>query len=223
MSQTLLLKPSRYLRWLSISVLFGLTPLVIFNLIVDPLGVSPLHIDIPGVNSHKPMRAQFDRLVKPFAVRRQAPRTLFVGSSLVKQAIDPSLVGPAFAPAYNAGLDNGADLDEMRQFLEYYFASDPGIRTVFIEIFLIAALQNLPAPTFSPLTLRRDQLLALISWSATRYSMDTIRFNRAAKAHPQGPLRTPFASASASTRSRSSASIIRIATSLSKAARMAAT
>ena len=76
-----------------------------FTSIVDPYGVSPLRLTLPGINAVKPKRLAIDRLIKPYEVWRYQPRTVFLGTSRFHQSIDPAVLGGTrFSPAYNAAL-----------------------------------------------------------------------------------------------------------------------
>jgi hypothetical protein len=117
-----------------------------FNLLVDPLGISPIRIAIAGFNEWKPLRQDYDRIVKPYDVRRSHPRTIFIGSSRIKQTIDPKLfAGTRFAPAYNAGINGSADYEELNSYLQYYIRADKELRHVFIEAFASAMFSAEPS------------------------------------------------------------------------------
>jgi hypothetical protein len=124
-----------------------------FNLLVDPIGISPIRIAIAGFNEWKPLRRDYDRLVKPYDVARSQPRTIFIGSSRIKQTIDPRLLASTeFAPAYNAGINGSADYEELNSYLQYYIRADKELRHVFIEAFASAMFSAEPgARTGTPL------------------------------------------------------------------------
>jgi hypothetical protein len=114
--------------------------------LVDPLGISPIRIAIAGFNEWKPLRQDYDRIVKPYDVRRSHPRTIFIGSSRIKQTIDPKLfAGTRFAPAYNAGINGSADYEELNSYLQYYIRADKELRHVFIEAFASAMFSAEPS------------------------------------------------------------------------------
>lgn len=118
-----------------------------FNLLVDPIGISPIRIAIAGFNEWKPLRQDYDRIVKPYDVRRSHPRTIFIGSSRIKQTIDPKLLaGTPFAPAYNAGINGSADYEELNSYLQYYISADKNLRHVFIEAFASAMFSAEQSP-----------------------------------------------------------------------------
>jgi hypothetical protein len=119
-----------------------------FNLLVDPIGISPVRIAIAGFNEWKPLRQDYDRLAKPYDVRRYQPTTIFIGSSRIKQTIDPKVVaGTQFAPAYNAGINGSADYAaELNPYLRYYISVDTKLRYVFIEAFASAMFESAGRP-----------------------------------------------------------------------------
>jgi hypothetical protein len=132
----------RFKRYLAVMGASSVTAAVLvagFNLLVDPLGISPIRIAIAGFNEWKPLREDYDRIVKPYDVRRTHPKTIFIGSSRIKQTIDPKLLaGTEFAPAYNAGINGSADYEELNSYLQYYISADKQLRHVFIEAFASA-------------------------------------------------------------------------------------
>ena len=84
--------------------------------------------------------------MKPYDVRRSHPRTIFIGSSRIKQTIDPKLLaGTRFAPAYNAGINGSADYEELNSYLQYYIRADKELRHVFIEAFASAMFSAEPS------------------------------------------------------------------------------
>lgn len=107
----------------------------LFTLIIDPFGISPIRIPIKGINIYKPERENKDRLVKKFDILRQKPKTLLLGTSRVKQALNPEkFAGTEFYPAYNAALDN-CSIIEQYQLLEYSILVNKNLKYVFVELF----------------------------------------------------------------------------------------
>jgi len=139
----------RFKRYLAVMGATSVTAAALvagFNLLVDPLGISPIRIAIAGFNEWKPLRQDYDRIVKPYDVRRSHPRTIFIGSSRIKQTIDPKLfAGTRFAPAYNAGINGSADYEELNSYLQYYISADKQLRHVFIEAFASAMFSVEPS------------------------------------------------------------------------------
>ena len=139
----------RFKRYLAVMGATSVTAAALvagFNLLVDPLGISPIRIAIAGFNEWKPLRQDYDRIVKPYDVRRSHPRTIFIGSSRIKQTIDPKLLaGTRFAPAYNAGINGSADYEELNSYLQYYIRADQELRHVFIEAFASAMFSVEPS------------------------------------------------------------------------------
>jgi hypothetical protein len=112
-----------------------------FNLVVDPLGISPIRIAIARFNERKPLRDDHDRIVKRYDVWRSQPATIFMGSSRIKQTIDPKLVtSPAFAPTYNGAMNGAAEYGEIGSYLRHYLKIDKNLRHVFIEAFATSLL-----------------------------------------------------------------------------------
>jgi hypothetical protein len=173
--------PARYLVVMLMVWMLGEAAVVGFNLLIDPLGISPLRILVPGINTVKPMRGENDSLVKRYDVDRLQPRTIFIGSSRVKQSIDPTLLaGTRFAPAYNAGFDNGANLGDIESFLEHDIEVDKNLKYVFLEAFITALIS---ARTVNPVNhdgiahYLDDWISLLNSYAGIDYSLQTISAN----------------------------------------------
>jgi hypothetical protein len=163
-----------------------------FNLVIDPLGISPIQIQTE-LNTFKPLRNGNDRLVKRYDVDRLQPRTVFIGSSRIKQALDPSLLnGTIYGPAYNAGIDGEVDPSELEALLQHHLRADRNLRHVFIEVFATAAL-TLPAvrPLEPDRFLKRlnDWSTLLNSYGGLSYSWKTISYNLQLGAPPAGDIR----------------------------------
>jgi hypothetical protein len=129
-------EPARYLRALALSFAALLGLFVLFTGIIDPYGVSPIHLELPGINTLKPKRVDIDRLIKPYEVWRYQPRTIFLGTSRAHQSLDPSVLdGTRFAPAYNASMPAGS-MEMNAAYLRQYVGLDRNLHTVIIELFL---------------------------------------------------------------------------------------
>ena len=91
------MKFGRYLAVMASSWALAAAAVIGFNMVVDAMGISPVRIAIAGFNEWKPLREQHDRVVKRYDVWRNQPTTIFIGSSRIKQTVDPRLVaGAAF-------------------------------------------------------------------------------------------------------------------------------
>jgi hypothetical protein len=135
-----------YLRAFGLSVVVLLALFLALTWVVDPYGVSPLRLSWPGVNVVKPKRLAIDRLIKPYDVWRDQPRSVFLGTSRLHEGIDPAaLDGTRFAPAYNAAMP-GATLADMAAQLEQFFRMDGNLRAVFVELFLANFASEQPVP-----------------------------------------------------------------------------
>jgi hypothetical protein len=140
------MKFGRYLVVLVWSWLLGAAAVIGFTLLVDPIGISPVRIAIAGFNTLKPLQQDYDWIVKRYDVGRNRPTTVFMGSSRIKQSVDPKLfAGTAFAPAYNGGLNGSANLAETRAYLRDYLKADKNLHHVFIEAFAMALLDQRPS------------------------------------------------------------------------------
>src|SRR6478735_249418 len=125
-----------YLGALGLSVAIWLGLFVLFTWTIDPYGVSPLRLNLQGINTQKPKRVDIDRLIKPYEVWRYQPRTVFLGTSRVHQSLDPAVLdGTRFAPAYNAAMP-AASMDMQAAYLRQYVQLDRNLRTVIVELFL---------------------------------------------------------------------------------------
>jgi hypothetical protein len=125
---------SAYLRALAFSVGIWIGLFMIFILVIDPYGVSPLHLSWSRINAIKIKRLHIDRSLKPYEVWRYQPRTVFLGSSRVEHSIDPSMLeGTRFAPAYNAAVPSGS-AETSLDLLEQYVRLDMHLRTVIVEL-----------------------------------------------------------------------------------------
>jgi hypothetical protein len=133
-SDTSAIRP-HYLAALCASVVTWSVLALGFTWIVDPYGVSPLRLHIPGLTALKPKRVAIDRLIKPIEVWRDQPRTVFLGTSRVHQSLDPADVeGTRFAPAYNASVP-AVTLSMNVSYLEHYLQLDPRLRVAIVELF----------------------------------------------------------------------------------------
>ena len=187
------MKFGRYLIVMVSSWLFAAAVVVGFTLLVDPIGISPIRIAIAGFNTLKPLQQDYDWIVKRYDVRRSQPATIFMGSSRIKQSMDPKLVAKTgFAPAYNGGLNGSANFLETKAYLQDYLRADKNLHHVFIEAFATALLDNRQAerPFLAPTTSRptvvgfgllsdiADMMSAFFSMSGLSSAIRTVAINR---------------------------------------------
>ncbi|MEM8638649.1 MAG: hypothetical protein AAGG51_07550 [Cyanobacteria bacterium P01_G01_bin.54] len=125
----------QYVQRLLLSVI-GLAILILGSiLLIDPYGVSPISLQIPGINLAKPARLNIDRQIKPIEVWRKQPKTVFLGTSRIHQSINPrQLENTRFAPAYNAAVPE-AYLGENIEYLKFYAEIDKNLEFAFVELF----------------------------------------------------------------------------------------
>jgi hypothetical protein len=125
----------RYLALLFTTLIGWAAAYCAFTWFIDPYGVAPFGMRIKGINEVKPRRLNIDRMIKPYEVWRHKPRTVFLGTSRIHQAIDPSVLdGTRLAPAYNASIPAspiGLNVSHLRQYLHL----DPALQTVVLELF----------------------------------------------------------------------------------------
>jgi hypothetical protein len=127
---------SGYLRALALILAAWLGLYLLFTWTIDPYGVSPLQLDLPGINTRKPKRLDIDRLIKPYEVWRYQPRTVFLGTSRVNQSLNPAVLdGTRFEPAYNASMPAGS-MGMNAAYLRQYVRLDRNLRAVIVELFL---------------------------------------------------------------------------------------
>lgn len=109
---------------------------VAFIWIINPYGVSPVQINLPGINTQKPKRLDIDRLIKPIEVWRYQPKTILLGTSRIHESIDPTVFNNSpYAPAYNAAIP-ASTLAENADHIEQYLKLDTNVKDIFIELFL---------------------------------------------------------------------------------------
>jgi hypothetical protein len=171
-----------YLRAFGLNVALLTALFLALTWVVDPYGVSPLRLAWPGVNTVKPKRLAIDRLIKPYEVWRDQPRTIFLGTSRFHEGIDPGgLDGTRFAPAYNASMP-GATLVDMATQLEQFFRLDGKARAVFAELFLYHFTSGEPVPPPKPFTamlegMTRDLAPLFLGAAAVPDSLQTLFVN----------------------------------------------
>ena len=162
-----------------LGILFWSGVLSTFTWVINPYGVSPINITIDGINKFKPKRLDIDRIIKPYEVWYKQPKTVFMGTSRIHQAIDPTVLDRTrFAPAYNASIP-ASTLSENAAHLEQFFWLNPNIKQVFVEVFLynfIAVQSTAPRMTLSDLAQNTAPLL--FSGDAIWDSLKTIIVNR---------------------------------------------
>lgn len=169
---------TRYLVAIFLVYITASVAFVAFTGIIDSLGISPIQIAIKHVNELKPLREGQDRQVKPYDGWRLQPRTIFLGSSRVKQSVDPKLLdGTPYEQAYNGGLNGVMDFGEFKFLVAHYLRTDRNIRNIFIEIFPTALIGTRVNTSAGFERYANDFVSVFMSWNGLRYSLRTIRFN----------------------------------------------
>jgi hypothetical protein len=151
------------------------------NIAIDPYGIfnSPRLV---GINYLKPVRDNNGRLFKAVDMTRIQLVTILLGSSRTNQGLDPQ--HPALAsPAYNLGL-NGANIYEIRRYLEHAIANQENLKMVVLGIDFFMFDQSENEPDFAEYRLGnrhialQDFLNASLSLNAIASSQETLAVNQ---------------------------------------------
>jgi hypothetical protein len=174
---------SRTRSFVTTFLLWALLPVTIIgigNLLVDPLGLLPAR-GIEGVNAHKPLLRDRERLFKPYAVTRLKPQVVIIGTSRSNHALDPA--HPAFggATAYNLSI-SGTNIREARTMFEHAAATG-ALRSAIFELDMgmfdadaAVELDYLDSPGHPRRYARLATLLATaLSWNTLRLTIGTLR------------------------------------------------
>jgi len=119
-------------RWWRMCILMGATiaiPLIVipaFTGALDPYG---LYGGIVDRQAPRLARTQNDRLIKPWDIIIQQPRTILFGTSRVKEGFRPDW----FPDAYNAGID-GAGMADIADMVDHAAHFDRALHTAYIEL-----------------------------------------------------------------------------------------
>jgi hypothetical protein len=124
----------RQFNWLFLAT--ALSPMLLvggFNIFIDPYGVyNSLLVD--GLNQAKPRKMENDRLFKAIDIIRIKPITVLLGSSRMRQGIDPKNAAlKAYQPAYNLGL-NGVNINEELNYLKHALYNQPNLKLVIFGV-----------------------------------------------------------------------------------------
>jgi hypothetical protein len=172
-----LIRP-RYLRHFALAIVLWTSLLAAATLIIDPYGISPIHMSIAHINRYKPKRLDIDRLIKPYEVWRYQPRTVFLGTSRIHQSIDPAVLdNTPYAPAYNASIP-AVSLGMNISYLDQYIRLDHDLRYVFVELFLYNFLgQGQEHPPISSTEMLKNTTNLFFSYDAAWDALVTLQFN----------------------------------------------
>jgi hypothetical protein len=134
----------KFYRLLLVTIVALLSTVAGINWLVDPYGIFKTK-EIKGLNQNKPQRADNDRLFKAADIIHIRPKTILLGSSRMRQGIDPdysSLKNNSPSPIYNLGL-NGSNIYELRRYLEHTLVNNPDLERVIIGIDFFMFNENL--------------------------------------------------------------------------------
>lgn len=165
---------------IAFNLLFGfwvILPLAIvggFNLLIDPYGVYNEFFILRQLNEYKPKKEDNDRLYKAIDIIHLQPNTILLGSSRVKRGLDPNHPAlEAFPPVYNLGL-NGANIYEIRRYLEHTLANNPRLKRVILGLDFFTFDHHIKnQPGFAEYRLEKKQ----VAWKDkinTTLSLDTL-------------------------------------------------
>lgn len=114
-----------YIRLVSLTAVFILSAVIIFNAIIDPYGLLPWP-RIDGINTYKPSTFKRVRLLKAYDLWRIKPQSVLLGSSRSHLAFRTSHPDWAqqYSRRYNLAFD-GATTKEMYTFLQHAHAVSP--------------------------------------------------------------------------------------------------
>jgi hypothetical protein len=181
------LSTTAYLKATLVAALGFLAAVLLLTVGVDAYGTAPFHLDLPHVNAVRAERAGVDRLVKPYDIIVRKPKTLLIGTSRVKEGLDPTaLGGTALAPAYNAGIDF-LTLPASLDLLRFVLPRTPSIRTAFIEV-NFEHFYGAPPPSTLPrgiADMARDYVSMFLSYSAVNAALRTVAQNKNYHGHDQ--------------------------------------
>ncbi len=120
-------------RLLLLSILTIFTSVAAFNWVIDPYGIFN-GIKQQGLNHNKPKKLDNDRLFKTADIIHLKPATILLGSSRMRQGMNPEYVElQKYPPVYNLGL-NGSNIYELRKYLEHSLVNNPDLKVVVLGI-----------------------------------------------------------------------------------------
>ena len=149
------------------------------NIWLDPYGVFKTH-KVQGLNQDKPRQRDNDRIFKTTDIIYTKPKTIIIGSSRVRQGIDPNHPALRDTPVYNLGL-NGTNAYEELRYLQHAIANQKDLKAVVLEIdlFMFNKLKE-PSPAFDEQRLEKqhmtfkDFINVVSSWNALQSSYETL-------------------------------------------------
>jgi hypothetical protein len=122
---------ARYARQMLLWMLVPALLVALVNGIVDPINLRGTQ-ERGGWMHNKPALRDQERLFKPYAVVRQRPEVVLLGSSRSNHALDPAHRAFAGQRAYNLSL-SGTNVAEIRAMFEHALAQG-ALRTAVIEL-----------------------------------------------------------------------------------------
>lgn len=124
---------SYFNKLLFFSIFAVLSGVAGLNWLVDPYGVFRVS-KVQGFNHEKPQKFDNDRLFKTTDIIHLKPATILLGSSRMRQGLNPeSPLLQEYLPVYNLGL-NGSNIYELRKYLEHSITNNPNLKRVILGI-----------------------------------------------------------------------------------------
>jgi hypothetical protein len=151
----------------------------IMNIAIDPFGVFQIP-KIQGFTQDKPGKRDNDRIFKTADIIYTQPKTIIIGSSRVRQGIDPAHPALLNKPSYNLGL-NGINAYEQLRYLRHAIANQQDLKVVVLEVDLFMFNGALKTQTaFDAKRLEKNHLTlkdiidTTLSWNAIQASYQTL-------------------------------------------------
>ena len=185
-----------YIRiWLA-SAIAILGTVAAFNLVIDPYDVSRL-LELPRLNAMKPAELGRARLRKPFDLWRRSYDGIALGASQVEQGIDPEHPGLSARglTLYNVGISEERPFEQA--LLLHHAAETTRVRFAIVALDFLRYVGGGGKPEFMPSDWTRsraviDYLKSLVSASAVRDSIATIRSRHSAARIACSGIRIPY-------------------------------
>ncbi|WP_107667513.1 hypothetical protein [Cyanothece sp. BG0011] len=115
------------------TLLLGITGISLGNFLIDPYDIFR-HNNPVDLKLRKPEKIEQDRLYKTIDVINIKPEIILIGSSRVKQGLNPNHPAlPKEMNPYNLGID-GSNTYEILRYLEHTYVNQPNLKTVIMGL-----------------------------------------------------------------------------------------
>lgn len=133
----------RYIRVTASFIIIFIIGIVGLNVVVDPYGIWYIYRKA-GFNIYHSKIETVERVGKAVRITLDPPKVLFVGTSRVKNSLDPGYYSKikGVDAVYNAAL-GGANIYETRRFIEHAILNAPDLQEVYlgIDFFMFNAIK----------------------------------------------------------------------------------